>query len=199
MSKHPFDGLVIKDSKAPIGEVKTNIKVWFSTEIIKKYIPIWNEIPAPKGIKMLALIMAQKEGFEKGTRAYIHNNPGNIGNTDSGANKTFKTLGDGIEYQINFLHGIAKGTNKNFPIGQNVYLKPYYSKEIEKNKKTYQLEPYCPGYKFEYIGRLDQFIKIYATGARQKNTYLSLICSYFENMGYNITEATTLGQILLLK
>lgn len=199
MKKHPFDGLIIEGSKAPIGEVRNDIKITFSKELIREYIPIWNDIPAPIGIKMLALIMAQKEGFYQGTRAYKHNNPGNIGNTDSGSNKSFKTLTEGIVYQINFLTGIAKGTNKAFPLGKHIFLKPYYSKEIAKNQKTYQLEPYCPGYKFEYTGRLDQFIKIYATGPRQKNSYLSLICSYFKNMGYDINEGTTLGQLLLLK
>lgn len=199
MKKHPFDGLVIEGSKAPIGEVRSDIKITFSKELIREYIPIWNEIEAPKGIKLLALIMAQKEGFYKGTRAYNYNNPGNIGNTDSGANKGFKTLNEGIEYQIKFLTNIAKGGNRSYGLGMPIYLKPYYSKEIEKNKKTYQLEPYCPGYKFHYNGRLDQFIKIYSTGARQKNTYLSLICSYFDNMGYKINEGTTLGELLLLK
>ena len=198
--KHPFDGLVIKGSKAPIGEVKNNIKVSFSKGILNKYIPAWNEIEAPKGVKLLALIMAQKEGFDVGTRSYKHNNPGNIGNTDSGANVTYPTLKDGIEKQISFLTDIANGKNKLYPVGKVKSLKPYYSPEIAKNKKTYQLEPYCPGYVFEpYTGRLDQFIKIYSTGARQKNTYLSLIVSYFKNMGYEISEATTLQELLLIE
>ncbi len=195
--KHPFDGLVIEGSKAPIGEVRNNITVSFSSAIIENYIPAWDEIEAPKGIKMLALIMAQKEGFAKGTRSFKHNNPGNIGNTDSGANVTYPTLKAGIEKQIKFLTDIANGKNKNYPLGKVKPLNPYYSPEIAKNKKTYQLEPYCPGYIFKpYTGRLDQFIKIYSTGARQKNTYLSLIISYFKNMGYEISEATTLKELL---
>jgi len=196
---HPFKNLIIKGSKAPIGEVKNNVKVSFSDAIIKDYIPIWNTIEAPKGIKYLALIMAQKEGFTKGSRSHRFNNPGNIGNTDSGANVKYPDLNSGIQKQIDFLTGIATGKNKLYPVGKIKKLKPFYSKEIEKNKKTYQLEPYCPGYEFEYTGRLDQFIKIYSTGARQKNTYLSLIVSYFDNLGIKISEATTLGELLLMK
>lgn len=199
-AKHPFDGLIIKGSKAPIGEVKNNIKVSFSSAILEDYIPAWNEVEAPRGIKMLALIMAQKEGFAKGTRSYRTNNPGNIGNTDLGANKGFSTLKKGIEYQIKFLTEVATGKNKNYPVGKKKQIPPFYSPEIAKNKATYQLEPYCPGYLFDpYTGRLDEFVKIYSTGARQKNTYLSLIISYFKNMGHTITEATTLQEILNIK
>lgn len=199
MSKHPYQDLIIQGSKAPSDPPKNSVKVSFSNEILKEYIPIWQDIQAPKGIKLLALIMAQKEGFYKGTRSHKYNNPANIGNTDSGANKGFKTLKDGIEYQLNFLINIANGKSKAYQIGKDVFLKPYYSPEIAKNQKTYQLEPYCPGYKFKYTGQLDQFIKIYSTGARQKNTYLSLIISYFNNMGIKITEETTLKELLELK
>lgn len=199
-NKHKYQDLVIKGSKAPEGEVRNNIKVTFSKEIIHEYIPLWEKIEAPRGIKLLALIMAQKEGFYKGSRSYRYSNPANIGNTDSGANNGFKTLASGIDYQINFLLNIANGRNALYPLGKVKTLKPFYSKEIANNQKTYGLEPYCPGYEFDpYTGRLDEFIKIYSTGARQKNTYLSLIVSYFKNMGYDITESTTLGEILKIK
>lgn len=198
MSK--YKDLIVEGSVVPFAEQsRNNIKVSFSDEMINEYIPEWNRIVAPKGIKWLALIMAQKEGFEEGTRAYKHNNPGNIGNTDSGANKTFATLKEGIEFQIKFLTNIANGSNKNFKLNVLTTLKPYYSEEIAKNQKVYQMDPYCPGYKFVYTGQLDQFIKIYATGPRQKNTYLSLIRSYFKNLGYNITDKTTLKELLELK
>lgn len=196
--KHPFDGLIIKGSTAPIGTIRNDIKVSFSRGILNFYIPSWKMVEAPKGIKMLALIMAQKEGFDTGTRSFRYNNPGNIGNTDSGQNVSYPNLKAGIEKQVSFLTDIANGKNKLYPVGKIKRLKPYYSSEIAKNKKTYQLEPYCPGYEFIYTGQLDQFIKIYSTGARQKNTYLSLICSYFKNMGYDISEATTLKELLEL-
>lgn len=194
--KHPFDGLIIKGSVAPIGTVRNDIEIKFSSEILKEYIPEWNKIEAPKGIKYLALIMAQKEGFFKGSRSHRFNNPGNIGNTDSGANAKYPDLKSGIQIQIGFLTGIANGKNKLYPVGKIKKLKPYYSLEIAKNQKTYQLEPYCPGYEFIYTGQLDQFIKIYSTGARQKNTYLSLIVSYFDNLGINISQKTTLSELL---
>jgi hypothetical protein len=198
MSK--YKDLIVDGSVVPFAEQsRNNIKVSFSDEIINEYIPIWNKVQGAKGIKWLALIMAQKEGFEEGTRAHTHNNPGNIGNTDNGANKTFDTLQEGIEFQIKFLTNIAKGLNRNFLLNTTINLKPYYSAEIAKNQKTYQLDPYCPGYKFVYTGQLDQFIKIYATGPRQKNTYLSLIRSYFKNLGYSVTDKTTLKELLELK
>jgi hypothetical protein len=159
MSK--YKDLIVDGSVVPFAEQsRNNIKVSFSDEIINEYIPIWNRIEAPKGIKWLALIMAQKEGFEHGTRAHRHNNPGNIGNTDNGANKSFATLKEGIEFQIKFLRNIANGSNKNYKLNTTVTLKPYYSEEIAKNQKTYQLDPYCPGYKFVYTGQLDQFINL---------------------------------------
>ena len=195
--EHPFKDLVIEGSKAPsTTPSRDNIKVTFSDEMLFEYLPAWKTIEAPRGVKMLALVMAQKEGFTKGTRSYRYNNPGNIGNTDNGKNKGFKTLEEGIRFQIKFLTDIAEGKNKNFPLGKQVFLKPYYSPEIAKNQKVYQLEPYCPGYKFIYTGQLDQFIKIYATGARQKNSYLSLIRSYFKTNGVSITDETTLKEIL---
>ena len=198
--KHPFDGLVIKGSEAPTEKKsRDDVKIKFSRAIIRDYIPAWEKIEAPRGIKFLALIMAQKEGFEIGTRSHRTNNPGNIGNTDAGKNRSFPTLQAGIQGQINFLTGIAKGTNKNYPLGKKKTIPAYYSPEIAKNQKTYQLEPFCPGYIFDpYTGRLDQFIKIYSTGARQKNTYLSLIRSYFKNLGFEISDATTLAEILEL-
>jgi hypothetical protein len=206
MPKHPYDGLIVKGSKTPDApDSRDNIKVTFSEAIVEQYIPVWNTVEAPKGIKMLALIMAQKEGFidlpgtKNDSRSYKFNNPGNIGNTDSGANKGFTTLKAGIEKQISFLTDIANGKNKAYPLGKVWKKASYYSQEIADNQKTYQLEPYCPGYEFIYTGRLDQFIKIYSTGARQKNTYLSLIRSYFKNMGYYITDATTLAEILNIK
>jgi len=195
--EHPFKDLVVEGSKAPFATAsRDNITVTFSDEMLFEYLPVWKTIEAPKGIKMLALVMAQKEGYRKGTRSHRFNNPGNIGNTDSGANKGFKTLEEGIKFQIKFLTDIAEGRNRNFPLGKQVFLKPYYSPEIAKNQKVYQLEPYCPGYRFTYTGQLDQFVKIYSTGARQKNSYLSLIRSYFKRNGVSITDETTLKEIL---
>jgi len=115
-----------------------NIKVSYSSAIKTDYFPILKTIPGKtKGIKLLALAMTQKEGFTKNSRSYTTNNPGNVGNTDSGANNTFSTL--------------------------------------------------------------EQFIKIYATGARGGNSYLSLIISVFRKNGFtNVTEKTTLIELIKL-
>ena len=152
-------------------------------------------MPVTKGIQLLCTIMTHQEGFKKGSRSYRTNNPGNIGNTDSGANKTTRTLEDGINLQINYLMGIIHGTNKNYPIGRQVSIPPYFSQEIADHEATYKLSPYLPGYSFVFSGQLDQFVKIYSTGARAANSYLSMIVSYFASKGITITAQTTLDDI----
>lgn len=189
-----FDGSIVPYAPAS----RDTVSVLFSSEMTNIYKPILDDLDAPIGIKLLAEIMAQQEGFRKGNRSFRTNNPGNIGNTDNGSNRSFKTLREGIQFQLEFLENIANGFNRNFPVGRSVHLRPYYSKEIARNKAVYQMEPYCPGYRFTYTGQLDQFVKIYATGPRQKNTYLSLIRSHFKNNGYEITDETTLKEIMEL-
>ena len=56
--------------------------------------------------------MAQKEGFEKGSRSYRTNNHANMGNVDSGVNVSFPTLKAVIEHQIKTLTRIANGNHK---------------------------------------------------------------------------------------
>jgi hypothetical protein len=177
-----------------------NSKVSFSDSIKKKYFPIIKSINnKTKGIKLLALVMAQKEGFYPSSRSYKTNNPGNIGNTDSGANSKLDTLEIGIKKQIDYLYNVAMGKNENYPLNKEKNIKPFYSKEIDKNQKNYQLTPYLPGYKFKYEGTLEQFIKIYSTGARGGNSYLSMIISYFRKNGFkNVTEKTTLAELIKL-
>ena len=175
----------------------STLKVSFSSEMKTKYIPTINTITGySRGLKLLATTMAQKEGFYDGTRSYRTNNPGNIGNTDSGANNSFKTLKDGITGQLNYLNKVATGGHSAYPVGKNKDIKPYYSPEIDKNQKSYQLTPYLPGYKFTpYTGTLEQFVKIYATGARGGNSYLSTIMSFFKKNGITVTPKTTLAEI----
>jgi hypothetical protein len=188
-----FEGATFPD--APIKRVK----ITFSQEMVTKYIPTINSITGvTKGTKLLAIIMASKEGYYKGTRSYRYNNPANIGNTDSGANKGFKDLESGIKAQISYIMNVANGYHKSYPIGKQVFLKPYYSEEIARNQKTYGIEPYVAGYRFVYDGSLEQFVKIYSTGARSGNGYLSMIISYFANHGIIINEKTTLKEIISL-
>lgn len=170
-------------------------KIVFSKEIMNIYIPAWEKCTGPQGLKYLALIMTQMEGFEKGSRSFRTNNPGNVGNTDNGTNKRFSTLQAGIQAQIDYLARVTNGQHKAYPLGKTKIINPYCSKEIAKNAIKYEMSPWCYGYKFTYTGELRQFIKIYSTGARQKNTYLSVIRSYFKNLGFNVKDSTTLLEI----
>ena len=140
--------------------------------------------------------MTHREGFRPDTRSYRTNNPGNVGNTDIGQNNTLDTLADGVAAQLRYLTRVVNGTHGAYPLNRDKDIKPYYSPEIAKNSRTYGLTPYLPGYKFSpYRGTLEQFIKIYSTGARGGNGYLSDIISYFKDKGYDINEKTTLEEI----
>ena len=140
--------------------------------------------------------MTHREGFRPGTRSYRTNNPGNVGNTDIGKNNTLATLVDGVAAQLRYLTRVVNGTHGAYPLNRDKDIKPYYSPEIANNSRTYGITPYLPGYKFSpYRGTLEQFIKIYSTGARGGNGYLSDIISYFKDNGYDINEKTTLEEI----
>lgn len=192
-----YKDMVINGSVFSGAPINDEVKISFNEEILKEYIPaLDNVVPKEQiGLKALMLIMTNKEGFSKKTKSYKTKNPGNIGNTDSGATNGFKTLEEGVMAQMNYVQKVAWGKHKAYPVGEEVFLKPYYSKEIAANQKTYGMSPYLPGYRFRYIGQLDQFVKIYSTGARAGNSYLSMIISYFKNLGIHVTPETTLRQI----
>lgn len=162
------------------------------------YLPELQKANASKGMKLLITAMAHMEGFFKGSRSFENNNPGNIGNTDSGKNKKLPTLLDGINLQIGFINDICAGKKSSYPLGKQVNIKPYYSEEIARNATKYQKSPYVPGYKFIFTGQLDQFVKIYSTGARSGNTYLNTIVSYFKQNGIIITPENKLQDIIKL-
>lgn len=195
MADAKYKDKTFQGSVFPGQPVSNKVKIGFTPEIENEYIPVIQKMKIPTGLKLLCTVMASQEGFTKKSRSYRTNNPGNIGNTDSGNNKAIATLADGIKLQVNFISGIVKGTNKNYPMGKQVDIKPYFSPEIAKHQKTYGLSPYLPGYSFLFTGQLDQFIKIYSTGARATNTYLSLIVSYFASNNIPITAQSTLGEI----
>ena len=65
--------------------------------------------------------LAQKEGFQKGTRSYRTNNPGNIGNTDSGGDKTLKNLEAGIKLQLDYIKKVAKGEHTSYPLNNTYF------------------------------------------------------------------------------
>jgi len=177
--------------------INYNAKLKFNSTIRNSYIPVLNTVKATKGSKVLALVMTHQEGFSTGTRSFRTNNPGNIGNTDIGSNRTLDTLKDGVEIQIEYLNKVANGENKNYQLNKPRNIKPYNSPEIAKNEDNYQLSRFLPGYKFTYTGTIEEFIKIYSTGARATNNYVSLIVSYFRKNGYDwVTEKTTLKELV---
>lgn len=195
MEIEKYKGVTIKGSHFPDKPILNNAKISFNDEILKEYIPAIEKMDISKGLKLLLIIMTDHEGFYKGTRSYRTNNPGNIGNTDSGANVKLSSLTVGIQRQIDYFTKIISGSSKTYPINKEVNIKPFYSAEIAKNIKTYQMSPYLPGYKFIFTGQLDQFIKIYSTGARAGNSYLSEIISFFKNHGITVKPETTLNDI----
>lgn len=186
---------IIKGSTFPDKPYKI-VPVVLNPAMLDEYIPALNKIEATKGMKLLVTVMAFKEGFYKGTRSYVNNNPGNIGNTDSGANKKLPTLEDGIKLQIQFIKDICAGKNAAFPMGQKKLIPAYFSNEIAKNSVKYGMSPYLPGYEFTFTGQLDQFVKIYSTGARAGNSYINTIVSYFKQNGVDITPESKIQDII---
>lgn len=188
----------IEGSHFPDKPIKDSLNIKLSKEMVTEYLPTLESVMGdqPKGFKLLCTIMAHKEGFFAGSRSYRTNNPGNIGNTDSGANKKNLSLADGIKLQRDYILKIAEGKSSTYPMGKQKTLKPYYSPEIAKNAKSYGMSPYVPGYVFTFTGQLDQFVKIYSTGARGGNGYLSMIVSYFKSNGLNITSESKIQDII---
>ena len=192
-----YKNVTIQGSVYPDEPINDEQRITFSKEMINEYIPTIEKLNLTKGMKLLCIIMAHKEGFYKGTRSYRTNNPGNIGNTDSGANNGFPNLLTGISHQVKYINRIINGEHPAFPMGKKKVIKPFYSKEIAENPKTYGgKSPYLAGYTFTFTGQLDQFVKIYSTGARNGNGYLSMIISFFKNHGIELTGESKLQDIV---
>lgn len=193
-----YKNVTIKGSVFPDKPIKSGLNIVLSKEMKNEYLPALDKAmdDEPIGFKLLVTIMAHKEGFFNGSRSYRTNNPGNIGNTDSGANKKNLTLVDGILLQKNYILKIAEGKNSMYPMGKKKVIKPYYSPEIAKHAKSYGMSPYLPGYEFIFTGQLDQFVKIYSTGARGGNGYLSMIISYFNQNGITIGPDSKIQDII---
>ena len=195
-------GTVVNGSKVPTdiaNPPRYNLSVSINDTIKKDYIPEINKIKASYGTKLLAILMAQKEGFTTTSRSFRTNNPGNIGNTDSGINKYIPTLKDGIQLQIDYINKVASGGHPSYPIGKRKYIPPYYSPEIANNP-SYGLTPFLPGYDFTYTGKIEEYVKIYATGARAGNSYIGMIVSWFRKNGYDwVNEETTIAELIKIE
>lgn len=174
-----------------------HIPVKIDQPIIDHYIAAMP--PMSKGLKLLLIAMTDMEGFRPGSKSFRTNNPGNVGNTDSGATNGFPTLQAGIAAQADFIQAIAAGKKKSYPLGKHVILANGFSKEVERNKQLYgRPDGWYPGYSFDYTGQLDQFLKIYSTGARFTNVYVNQIVSYFADNGLVITPTTILAEIIAM-
>ena len=93
-----YKDVVIEGATFPGKPVRKNLNVKLNKHIRSRYLPAMEKVMVgqPLGFKLLITVMAQKEGYYPGTRSYRTNNPGNIGNTDSGRNTPAKTLEEGI-------------------------------------------------------------------------------------------------------
>lgn len=196
-----YKDVTIKGSEFPDKPVLNNVKISFSKEMMDEYIPLIAEVMKedPRGFRLLLIIMANKEGFYRSTRSYKTHNPGNIGNTDSGSNRALTCLKDGILLQRSYALRITEGLSKTYPMGKKRVIPPFYSKEIAANAKMYGMSPWLPGYEFVFTGQLDQFVKIYSTGARAGNSYLSQIISFFKNHGIEITAQSNIHDIIKIE
>jgi len=193
-----YKDVVIQGSVFPDSPISYNVRVKLNPEILNIYRPTMLKVmkDQPRGFQLLITIMAYKEGYRPGTRSFRTNNPGNIGNTDSGANKHNGTLESGVLMQKHYFENIVNGSHKAYPMGQHKLIPSYYSPEIAKHSKLYGMSPWLPGYNFIFTGQLDQFVKIYATGARAGNSYLSIILTYFKQNGIHITPESKIQDII---
>jgi len=159
-----------------------------SKTIKEVYVPALEKaVPdGSKGIKLLMTAQTQMEGFATGTKSYRTNNPGNIGNTDNGGTNKFATLEEAAKGQYKTTEGVALNKNKNYKIGERKKAPAIFDKDSAQG---------YPGIDFVYKGTLDQYLKIYSTGARKYDTYLNLVVKYFAKNGHTITGETTLKQI----
>lgn len=201
-------GVTFEGSTFPDAPYKNNLKIVLNDNIINEYIPARDKalVDYALGFKLLLTIQAYQEGFRGrvvnkkriGTKSWLTNNPGNIGNTDSGATQKFNTLTDGVLAQSNLIFKIISGKSERYPMNEEVDIKPFFSKEIA-NHPEYGLPYNLPGYKFVFSGQLDQYVKIYATGARAGNAYVNRIVSFFRQNGLTITPQSKIQDIILMK
>lgn len=193
-----YKNVTIEGSRFLDKPLTSNLNIKLNKEMVEEYLPAMEKAMGsyPKGFKLLITIMAFKEGFRERSRSYRYNNPGNIGNTDSGANAMQDSLVDGIYLQRDYIESIVNNEHKAYPMGEIKVIKPFFSKEIAKHSKMYGMSPYVPGYTFKFTGQLDQFVKIYSTGARAGNGYVNMIVSYFKKNGIEISPSSKIQDII---
>ncbi len=173
--------LCISTTNPPSINNVTGTTLNLNSSITSEYIPARDSLNLPIGIKLLITAQTAVEGFSAtptpGTKSYRTKNPGNIGNTDNGATKTFPTLVDGITAQKNIITNVANNSSVSYKLGS---------------------KPTCALGDEKYDGYLYQYLRIYSTGARMNNNYLSSIIGFFAANGKTITPKTTIAQIYAL-
>jgi len=203
-----YKNKVYEGSTFPDKPYSSTLKVILNSSITDIYLPAFDEVlpTATKGVRMLLTIMAFHEGFYKTMKStgqpslsFRTNNPGNIGNTDNGTKNPIPTLAAGILRQKEYIDKIIAGKNANYPMNKQKYIAPSFSKEISENVKNYGMSPWLPGYNFVFTGQLDQYVKIYSTGARAGNSYINTIVSYFAANGIVIRPESKIQEIILME
>lgn len=177
------------------------IPVHLNSTMTGEYLPALKlALPdAPKGLQLLVTAMAYMEGFYHGSRSYRNNNPGNIGSMDNGVSVHLPDLATGIQKQESFIKGIVAGKSHHYPLNQQIEISTLHSIEIANNPGKYgNISPDPPTYHFIFTGQIDQFTKIYSTGARSTNVYINTIVSYFNQNGLTITPESKLQDIILM-
>tara|TARA_R110000803_G_scaffold20985_3_gene53321 strand:+ start:653 stop:2026 length:1374 start_codon:yes stop_codon:yes gene_type:complete len=186
-----------------ISPIKVGSKVSMNASVRERIWPIINssayKSKYTKGHRMIALVYVIKEGYHPDTRSYRTNNPGNIGNTDSGANVNIATLEDGMKKLMDYFGNRASGAGGTgrWAFGPQK-ISPNFSNEIHKAAANYNRPNGClPGYRGNYQGELGYFTKVYATGARVGNGGISKVATIFGINGFpNVNGNTKLSDLL---
>jgi len=195
MIKKSYQGIIFTGATFPDDPYR-HILVKIDGPVLNEYLPAFDRalVAAPRGMKLLLAAMTDMEGFRPGTRSYENNNPGNIGNLDNGVNKRLLTLEAGIQMQASFIKGVAAGTSHHYPMNVEIHIDPFPI----PGAAHMGLPSVAPGYIFTFTGQLDQFIKIYSTGARCTNVYSNQIVSYFADNGLTISATSKLADIIAM-
>lgn len=109
-------------------------EIVFSNEILKLYIPAWEKCEGAQGLKYLALIMTQMEGFEKGSRSFKEPTIREMQGIQITEQTRSSALYKLVFEQIDYLTRVANGQHKAYPLGKLKIINPYYSPEITKER-----------------------------------------------------------------
>jgi hypothetical protein len=167
--------LCISTTNPPNPDSAKGSTLTLNPTMTNEYLPAIKKLTSiSTGKRLLMTAQTHTEGFYPGSKSYRTNNPGNIGNTDDGKTRTFKTLVEGIDAQ---------------------------STKVVSGQGSYQIggKSKCALGDETYDGSLYQYLRIYSTGARKSNTYVNSIIGYFAQNGKTITARTKMSEIYNMK